>query len=100
MLTADPIAMDSGDLLSPSDVLDLAVLGMASERARTTAGVIAVVKRLGGTRFHPTADVVAGRVAALAEAGLLAPAPGAMEGGPWRPSAGGRQLSRALGQRS
>jgi hypothetical protein len=88
--------MDAGDLLSPSNVLDLAVLGVASERARTTAEVIAVVKRLGGRHFHPTADVVAGRVAALAEAGLLAPAPGAMAGGPWRPSAVGRAHLRRL----
>ena len=88
MLTAGSIAMGAGDLLSPSNVLDLAVLGVASERARTTAEVIAVVRRLGGTRFHPTADVIASRIAALVEAGLLAPGPAA--GGPWRPSAAGR----------
>ena len=89
--------MDAGDFLSPSAVLDLAVLGVASERARTTAEVIAVVKRVGGARFQPTADVIAGRIAALAEAGLLALAPGSAVGGPWRPSAAGRaQVQRLL----
>ena len=63
--------MDAGDFLSPRDVLDLAVLGVASERARTAAEVISVVKRVGGARFQPTTDVIAGRIAALAEAGLL-----------------------------
>lgn len=83
--------MDAGEFLSPSSVLDLAVLGVTSERALTTAQVIAVVKRVGGTRFQPTADVVAGRIAALAEAGLLAPAPGAAAAGIlWRPSRAGR----------
>jgi len=82
--------MDAGDFLSPSAVLDLAVLGVASERARTTAEVIAVVKRVGGTRFQPTTDVIAGRIAALAEAGLLASPPAAVAGGSWRPSAAGR----------
>jgi hypothetical protein len=68
--------MRSGDLPSPSNVLDLAVLGVTGERARTATEVIAVVKRVGGARFEPTADVIAGRLAALAEAGLLVSAPG------------------------
>jgi hypothetical protein len=82
--------MEAGDLLSPSKVLDLAVLGVASERARTTVEITAVVKHVGGARFQPTADVIGGRVAALAEAGLLTPTPGAPAEGPWRPSAAGR----------
>jgi hypothetical protein len=84
------IAMDAGDLLSPSNVLDLAVLGVASERPRTTVEITAVVKRVGGTRFQPTADVIGGRIAALAETGLLAAPAGTSAGGPWRPSAAGR----------
>jgi hypothetical protein len=88
-------AMSAGDLLSPSDVVDLAVLGVASERARTTAEVIAVVKRVGAGRFEPTVDVIGGRIAALAEAGLLTPMPDGASGGAsreirWRPSASGR----------
>jgi hypothetical protein len=79
------------DCLSPSAILDLAVLGITSERARSAAEVIGVVKRVGGTRFQPTTDVIAGRIAALADASLLTPAaddpPGGMR---WRPSASGR----------
>jgi DNA-binding PadR family transcriptional regulator len=85
---------DVGAFLSPSAGLDLAVLGLASERARTAAEVISVVKRVGGTRFRPTTDVIAGRIAALAEAGLLTTADGAPGPAPaemrWRPSASGR----------
>jgi Putative AphA-like transcriptional regulator len=87
--------MDAGDFLSPSAVLDLAVLGVASERPRTTGEVIGVVKRMGGARFQPTTDVIAGRIAALAEAGLLTPVPDGAPGRAsremrWRPSASGR----------
>jgi Putative AphA-like transcriptional regulator len=83
--------MEAGELLSPRDVLDLAVLGVTSEHARTLAEVIAVVKRVGGARFQPTAEVIAGRVAALAEAGLLTPVAGAAAAGVlWQPSRAGR----------
>ena len=54
--------MDTDRVLSPSNLLDLAVLGILSERARTAAEVIALVKRLGGARFQPTSDVIAGRL--------------------------------------
>jgi hypothetical protein len=76
-------------LLSPSNVLDLAVLGVSSERARTAAEMIGVVKRVGGARFQPTTDVIIGRIAALAEAGLLtSTAPdGAWGNVRWRSSA-------------
>ena len=84
------IARNAGELRSPRAVLDLAVLGVVSERARTTTEVIAVVKHIGGTRFQPTADVIAGRIAGLAEAGLLVPAAGAGADARWRPSAAGR----------
>jgi DNA-binding PadR family transcriptional regulator len=90
-------AVDVDEILSPSDVLDLAVLGVASQRARTAAEVIGVVKRVGGARFRPTTDVIAGRIATLAEAGLLTPlpdqAPGEMR---WQPSARGRARVRRL----
>ena len=87
--------MDACDFLSPRNVLDLAVLGVASERARTAAEVISVVKRVSGARFQPTADVIAGRIAALAEAGLLTSTPEAVPACAageirWRPSARGR----------
>ena len=67
--------MDVDHVLSPSNLLDLAVLGILSERARTAAEVVGIVKRLGGARFQPTADVIAARMAALIEAGLLTPLP-------------------------
>jgi DNA-binding PadR family transcriptional regulator len=95
MVMRDSTAMDACEFLSPSDVLDLAVLGVASERPRTAAEVIGTVKRVGGARFQPTADVVAGRIGALAEAGLLTTAPDGTPAGTsgearWRPSASGR----------
>ena len=70
--------MDAGDLLSPSDVLDLAVLGVTSERARTAADVVAAVKEVGAARFQPVTDVIAragrcarrGRVAELGAIGI------------------------------
>ena len=84
--------MDAHVFLSPREVLDLAVLGVVSERARTAAEVISMVKRVGGARFQPTTGVIAGRIAALAEAGLLT---SARSGGSsrevvWRPSAAGQ----------
>jgi hypothetical protein len=89
--------MDASDFLSPSAVLDLAVLGIASERARTAAEVVSMVKRVGGARFQPTTDVIAGRIAALAEAALLTPvldgAPGEIR---WRLSASGRTHMQRL----
>lgn len=93
--------MDVDEFLSPSDVLDLAVLGVASERACTAAEVISVVKRVGGARFRPTTDVIAGRIVTLAEAGLLTPLPGhtpARLPGKvrWQPSASGRARVQRL----
>ena len=90
--------MDVCALLSPSEVLDLAVLGMTSERARTAAEVAAAVKHVGAARFQPTTDVTVGRVVALAEAGLLSSAPSAPTGElVWRPSpAGQAHMERLL----
>jgi Putative AphA-like transcriptional regulator len=69
----------------------LAVLGVTEEHARTATEVIAVVKRLGGARFQPTAEVIAGRIAALFEEGLLRPAPEDQPGEiRWQPSAAGQ----------
>jgi hypothetical protein len=86
-----------GPVLSPSNLLDLAVLGILSERARTAADVIAIVKRLGGARFQPTSDVVAGRIAALIETGLLTALPDDMPGDVrWQPAASGRAYLQRL----
>jgi hypothetical protein len=83
--------MDACEYVSAGAVLDLAVLGVVSERARTAAEVIAIVKRLGGVRFQPTSDVIAGRMAGLIEAGLLTPSPdGATEEVRWQPAPSGR----------
>lgn len=89
--------MDACEYLSSGAVMDLAVLGVVSERARSAAEVIAVVKRLGGGRFHPTSDVIAGRMASLVEAGLLAPLPEDAPEVRWRLTASGRaHLQRLL----
>jgi hypothetical protein len=83
--------MDASVFLSPGEVLDLAVLGVTSERARTAAEVVAAVKQIGALRFQPITDVVVGRVAALAQAGLLVSARSGSSGEvAWRPSAAGR----------
>jgi DNA-binding PadR family transcriptional regulator len=96
----DSTAMGACDFLSPRNVLDLAVLGVASERPRTAAEVISVVKRVGGARFQPTTDVVAGRIATLAEAGLLTSTPDAAPAHAsevrWLPSASGRAHAQRL----
>jgi Putative AphA-like transcriptional regulator len=90
--------MDACVFLSPSDVLDLAVLGVTSERARTASEVVAAVRRLGAARFQPITDVIVGRLAALAEAGLLLPARSGSSGEvAWHPSAAGQaQVERLL----
>ena len=89
--------MDAGDLLSPSHVLDLAVLGVTSERARTAADVVAAVKEVSATRFQPVTDVIVGRVGALADAGLLSSArTGASGEVVWRPSLAGRAYMERL----
>jgi DNA-binding PadR family transcriptional regulator len=93
--------VDVDEFLSPSDVLDLAVLGVASERARTAAEVISVVKRVGGARFRPTADVIGGRIATLVEAGLLTTPPDEAPARVpdevrWQPSARGRAQAQRL----
>jgi DNA-binding PadR family transcriptional regulator len=83
--------VDTDRVLSPSNLLDLAILGILSERARTAAEVVTIVKRLGGARFQPTSDVIEGRMAALVEAGLLTALPDDLPGEVrWRPAAGGR----------
>jgi hypothetical protein len=102
LLNYDDAAMDAGDLVCPRTVLDLAVLGVTSTRALTAAEVIAVVKRIGGTRFQPTTEVIGGRIAALAAAGLLLRARGDGAGEVrWQPTAAGRahvqRLLMALG---
>jgi hypothetical protein len=89
--------MDACALLSPSEVLDLAVLGVTSERARTAAEVVAAVKHVGAARFQPITDVIVGRVVALAEAGLLTSAPSAPTGElVWRPSPAGQAHMQRL----
>ena len=83
--------MEACALLSPRDVLDLAVLGVTNERARTAAEVVAAVKHIGAPRFQPITDVILGRLVALAEAGLLTSARYALIGEVvWRPTAAGQ----------
>ena len=88
--------MEASSLPSPSQVLDLAVPGVASERARNQRELLAAVRHIGGGRFQPTAEVVGGRIAALAEAGLLVPVAGAGAETRWHPSRAGRAHIRRL----
>ena len=89
--------MISSDIWSPGNALDLAVLGVLSEQPAGAAEVVAAVRRVGGARFQPTADVVHGRIAALARAGLLTPASDRGAGQRcWRASHGGRLRLREL----
>jgi hypothetical protein len=82
--------MRSSGWSSPGNVVDLAVLGVASERAHSLRALIGAVRHIGGGRFQPTAEVVAGRIAALAEAGLLVPVAGEGADTSWQPSRAGR----------
>jgi hypothetical protein len=94
-------AMHASGWSSPSNVLDLAVLGVASERARSQRELLAAVRHLGGGRFQPTAEVVDGRIAALAEAALLVPLADPPAETRWRPSrAGHAHVQRLLLMRS
>ena len=88
--------MDAGDLLSPSQMLDLAVLGVTSERARTAADVVAAVREVGAARLQPVTDVIVGRVGALAAAGLLSLARSKSGEAVWGPSPAGRAYMERL----
>jgi DNA-binding PadR family transcriptional regulator len=89
--------MDAGDLLAPSQVLDLAVLGVTGERPRTAAGVVTAVREVGAARFQPVTDVIVGRIGALAAAGLLSSARTESGGeAVWRPSLAGRGYMERL----
>jgi hypothetical protein len=90
--------MEACPLLSPRDVLDLAVLGVTSERARTAAEVVAAVKHVDAARFQPITDVIVGRVVALADAGFLTSVrSGSLDEVAWRPSpAGQAHIERLL----
>jgi DNA-binding PadR family transcriptional regulator len=83
--------VDVDHVLSPSNLLDLAVLGILSERPRSATEVIALIKRLGGARFQPTSDVIAGRMGAMVEAGLLTSRSDDVAGEVrWQPAPSGR----------
>jgi DNA-binding PadR family transcriptional regulator len=89
--------MDACVFLSPSEVLDLAVLGVTREQARTAAEVVAAVKHIGAARFQPITDVIVGRLLALAEAGLLISARSGPSGEvAWRPSPAGQEHMERL----
>jgi hypothetical protein len=96
-LTRDSRAMNFWVVLSPSEVLDLAVLGVTKEQARTAAEVVAAVKHIGAARFQPITDVIVGRLLALAEAGLLISARSGSSGEvAWRPSPAGQEHMERL----
>ncbi len=87
----------SWDTLAPREMLDLAILGVAGENARSATALIRAVQQIGGRRFEPTGDVIAGRIAALAERGLLSTAAVRADEPLWQPSAAGRaEVQRLL----
>lgn len=97
----DPLACQPSAALSPRTVLDLAVLGVASERPRSRRELTVAVRHIGGRRFQPTVDVVAGRVGALVAAGLLVPVADDGAETLWQPSPAGRaHIHRLLLMRS
>jgi DNA-binding PadR family transcriptional regulator len=71
--------MATAGMMTATGVLDLAILGVVSEGATTSETIVGVVKRIGGGKFRPTAEVIDNRIGALLEAGCLTP----LEAGKW-----------------
>ena len=68
--------MNSTAVMSSSTAVDLALLGLLAERARSLDELVGAVKVMGGDRFTPTAAFIEGRVADLIETGCLEWEPG------------------------
>lgn len=64
--------------MKPSQLIDLAVLGILSEGPAPAATLARLVKRLGAPGFVPTTDVIDTRIGHLLAEGSLAPRGGAM----------------------
>lgn len=58
--------------MTPSNILDLAILGVLSEGAASSETVTRIVKQLGAPGFTPTAEVIEARIADLLHHGRLA----------------------------
>jgi hypothetical protein len=65
--------------MSPSDIIDLAILGVLSEGPASVTTVTRVVKRLGQPRFAPTSEVVMTRIERLIARGRIAATPDACD---------------------
>jgi hypothetical protein len=65
--------------MSPSDVIDLAILGVLSEGPASVPTLTRVVKRLGQPRFAPTSEVVVTRIERLLARSRIARTPDACD---------------------
>ena len=63
--------MRSEALLNSTTLVDLALIGLLTDRARRGAVLIQAVRALGGDRFKPTADFVEDRLIALIGQGFV-----------------------------
>ena len=63
--------MASTTMIGADAAVDMAVLGLLSERPRPVEELVGAVKAVGGERFTPTAAFIEGRLAQLLEAGCL-----------------------------
>jgi len=79
MITAHASSKTSRDALIPllnsTDIIDLAVLGAATEGPLPVAALPVILREIGGDAVSPTVDVVMARATALVARGLLAEAP-------------------------
>jgi DNA-binding PadR family transcriptional regulator len=65
--------------MSPSDIIDLAILGVLSEGPASVTTLTRVVKQLGQPRFAPTSEVVMTRIEQLRARGRIAATPDACD---------------------
>ncbi|MEM8950125.1 MAG: hypothetical protein AAGC99_12420 [Pseudomonadota bacterium] len=57
--------MSDNEVLNSKTLVDLALLGFASDQVQTASVLIARIKRAGGDQFTPTADFIRERLASL-----------------------------------
>jgi Putative AphA-like transcriptional regulator len=86
--------MNSTVVMSSSTAVDLALLGLLAERARSLDELVGGVKVMGGDRFTPTSAFIAGRVADLIATGCVERQPDSDRVGATR--AGTAHLARLL----
>jgi hypothetical protein len=63
--------MNSTIVMSSSTAVELALLGLLAERARSLDELVGAVKVMGGDRFTPTSAFIEGRLTGLIETGCI-----------------------------